>query len=65
MLSSVGQHLLGLVLLLQAGVDDLVALGRLVAHARMDHHLLGGLVHGQQLAQFDERLSRAPWCRMR
>ena len=50
------QLLLRLVLLVQAGVDDLVAVGDLVARTRMDHHLLGGFMHRQQLAQLDERL---------
>ena len=53
-----GQLLLGLVLLVQAGVDDVVAAGDLVADARVHHHLLGGLVHREQLAQVGERLSR-------
>ncbi len=50
------QLLLGLVLFLQPGVDDGVAVGDLMARAWMDDHLLGGLVHGQQLAQIGERL---------
>ena len=50
------QLLLRLVLLVQSGVDDLVAVGDLTTRARMNHHFLGGLVHGQQLAQVDERL---------
>ena len=42
-------------LFLQPGVDDGVTIGYFVASTRMDHHLLGGLVHGEQLAQVDER----------
>ena len=38
-------------LLLQPGIDDGFAVGDLMTGARMDHHLLGGLVHGQELAQ--------------
>jgi hypothetical protein len=34
------------VLLLEAGLHDLVAVGDFAARAGMNHHFLGGLVHG-------------------
>ena len=48
--SSFDSMLLGLVLLMQPGVDDRVAVSDLTACTRMDHHFLGGFVHRQELA---------------
>ena len=56
MLSSLDSCFFRLVLLLQAGVDDRIAVGHFAPGTRMNHHLLGGLMHRQQLAQVDERL---------
>ena len=48
------QLLLRVMLLFQPSIDDLVAIAQLAPRARMNHHLLGRLVHRQQLAQVNE-----------
>src|ERR1700722_5334466 len=45
------QLLLRVMLLFQPSIDDLVAIAQLAPRARMNHHLLGRLVHRPQLAE--------------
>jgi hypothetical protein len=44
------------VLLLKPGVHDRVTVGHVTPRPRVDHHLLGRLVHREQLAQIGESL---------
>ena len=53
-LLEVGEHALGLALLLGPQVDHLVT-ARLGPHDRVDDHFLGGLVDGEEVDQFLER----------